>query len=411
MDMSSAKVSLLKLRVAYGKTGSDTDPYNVLNILNKTNISLGGEAYTAFPFGGVGGYSISNTLRNNKLRPEISTETEFGTEIKLFDNRLGFDISYYNRVTNDQILPIVASPSTGVNFRVVNFGKVRNRGIEISLTGVPIRTDDMTWNIGYTFTRNRNVVLELPDGLSKVVLNSAYDAQFVARVGQPLGVFEAPVPLYDPEGHIVVSSNGFPASAPDLGTYGSSQRDFVMGFTNTFTYKDFMLGFTLDFKKGGLFYSGTADLLNFVGNAANTVFNDRRTFIVPNSVVRVVDGDGKTTYVENTNPITENNIYSYYYTNSGRAVSYKDRIVDRTYLKLRDLTLGYSLPKKIARRIGTDRAMITLYGRNLLTWLPKQNITIDPEVSNFGNDLSSEFGEFRTGPSTRNFGVSLSLTF
>ncbi|MEJ2904908.1 SusC/RagA family TonB-linked outer membrane protein [Pedobacter panaciterrae] len=411
IDMSNAKLSLFKLRAAYGKTGSDTDPYSVLNTLTKTNVFLGGGAYTSFPFGGVGGYSISNTLNNTKLRPEISTETEFGTEIKFFDNRLGLDFSYYNRVTNDQILPIVSAPSTGVNLRVVNFGKVRNRGIEITLSGVPIRTDDMSWNIGYTFTRNRNVVLELPDGLSKVILNAVFDAQFVAKVGQPLGVFEAPVPVYDPEGRIVVSSNGFPASAPNLGTYGSSQRDFVMGFTNTFTYKDFMFGFTLDFKKGGLFYSGTADLLNFVGNAANTVFNDRRTFIVPNSVVKVVDNAGKVTYVENTNPITENNVYSYYYTNLGRAISYKDRIIDKTYLKLRDVTLAYSLPKNIARRIGTDKAMITLYGRNLLTWLPKQNITIDPEVSNFGNDLSSEFGEFRTGPSTRNFGVSLNLTF
>nr|WP_068889864.1 SusC/RagA family TonB-linked outer membrane protein [Pedobacter panaciterrae] len=412
MDMTSAKVSLFKLRAAYGKTGSDTDPYNILNTLTKANIFLGGEAYTSFPFGGIDGYSISNTLNNDKLRPEISTETEFGAELKFFDSRLGIDLSFYNRITNDQILPIVTPPSMGVGFRIVNFGKVRNRGIEVALSGVPIRTDDITWNVGYTFTRNRNKVLALPDGLSRVVLNSAYEAQFVARVGEPLGLFEAPVPLYDPQGRIVVSSNGFPAAAPDLGSYGTSQRDFVMGFTNTFTYRNVMLGFTLDYKKGGVFYSGTADLLNFVGNAENTVFNDRRTFIVPNSVVRVLDAAGNVTgYRENVTPITENSYYSYYYTGLGRARAYQDRIIDRTYLKLRDVTLGYTLPKEISRKIGVNRAMITVYGRNILTWLPKQNITIDPEVSNFGNDLSSEFGEFRTGPSTRNYGVSLNLTF
>ncbi|HKG07206.1 MAG TPA: hypothetical protein VKB19_12140, partial [Pedobacter sp.] len=147
-----------------------------------------------------------------------------------------------------------------------------------------------------------------------------------------------------------------------------------------------------------------------VGNSKNTTWNDRRTFIVPNSVMEVVE-NGTTRYVENTVPITEYFVYDYYYTGNGRAVSYKDRILDKTYLKLRDVTLSYVLPKPLAHKIGTEKAAITVYGRNLLTWLPASNRYIDPEVSNLGNDLASEFGEFRTGPSVRNFGLSLNLTF
>lgn len=412
MDLSSAKISLLKLRAAYGKTGSDTDPYSIYNTLTKTSVALG-FGNISFPIDGVPGYSVSNTLNNDVLKPEISTETEVGGELQFFTNRLGIDVSYYNRVTNDQILPIVSSPSTGVNFRIVNFGKVRNRGVEVALNGTPVKTDDITWNIIYTFTRNRNMVLELPDGLDKVVLNTAYDAQFVAKVGQPLGVFEAPVPKLDPNGNIIVNpANGFPVLADNLGTYGTSQRDFVMGLNNSFRYKDFTLGVALDFKKGGVFYSGTADLLNFVGNSANTLFNDRRTFIVPNSVNEVKDATGAITgYKENITPITENNVFGYYYTDLGKAVAYKNRIIDKTFLKVREITLSYSLPKTLAAKIGADRASITAYGRNLLTWLPKENRIIDPEVSNYGNDLSSEFGEFRSGPSTRNVGLSLNLTF
>lgn len=410
-DLSSARINLLKLRAAYGKTGSDTDPYNVYNTLNRTNVPLG-FGNISFPIGGVAGYTVSNTLRNDKLRPEISTETELGGEIQFFGGRLGLDAAYYSRVTNDQILPISASPSTGLAFRVVNFGKVRNRGVELALTGVPLKSEDLTWNLTYTFSRNRNTVLALPDGLSRVVLNFAYDAQFVAKVGKPLGILEAPVPRFDPQGRIIVGSNGFPLVADELGEYGSSQRDFIMGLNNSFSFKNFTLGLALDYKKGGVFYSGTADLLNFVGNSANTVYNDRRTFIVPNSVVEVRNAQGQVTgYAENTNPITENNFFAYYYTDLGKATSYADRIIDKTFIKVREITLSYALPKTVAARIGADRAVITAYGRNLLTWLPKENRVIDPEVSNYGNDLSSEFGEFRSGPSTRNAGLSLNITF
>lgn len=410
-DLSAAKISLLKLRAAYGKTGSDTDPYSLLNTLSKTKVPLS-YGYIQFPVDGVAGYTLSNTLRNENLRPEISTETEVGGEIQFFGGRLGLDFSYYNRVTNDQILPIVSAPSTGVNFRIVNFGKVRNRGVELAVNAEPLKTDALNWNLTYTFTRNRNKVLELPDGLNKLSLYSVYDAQFVAKVGAPLGQFEAPVPVYDPEGHIVVSGNGFALVAPNNAVYGDAQRDFIMGLSNRISYKNLTLAFTLDYKKGGLFYSGTADLLNFVGNSVNTLYNDRRPFIIPNSVSRIIDADGKVTgYRENTKAITEDIFFAYYYSDLGKALSYKDRILDKTYLKIRDVTLTYSLPQSLSRKIKADQAKITIYGRNLYTWLPKRNTYIDPEVSNIGNDLLSEFGEFRTGPSTRSFGLSLNLTF
>lgn len=411
LDLSSSKISLLKIRASYGRTGNDTDPYRVADVLKATDVNLGfGDLI--FPLAGVQGFSISNTLNNSELKPEISTEAEFGGEIRFFNNRLGLDASYYNRITKDQILPVPIASSTGYNFRVVNFGRVRNKGIEVALNGTPVKSKDVTWEIGYTFTRNRNKVLELPEGLKQVQIASAYDAKFLAKVGQPLGVIDAPVPATDPQGRIIVnSSTGLPIVASDLSTYGSSQRDFIMGLTNSVSYKEFTLGFTFDWRKGGVFYSGTADLLNFVGNDIKTLYNDRRTFIVPNSVNAITDAQGNTTYVENATPLSENNFYAYFYTNDGKAVAYNNRILDKSYLKLRDLTLTYSLPKTIAARLHTDRATITAFARNLYTWLPKSNRTIDPEVSNYGNDLRSEFGEFRTGPSTRNFGLSLNLSF
>jgi len=414
--IESPKINLLKVRASWGQTGNDTDPYRINNILRSANIPVRGAGTTiTFPVAGVAGFSVSNTLNNSKLKPEISTEAEFGAEGRFLNSRVGFDIAYYNKTTKDQIIPIDVSPSSGYLFYVVNFGKVRNQGIELALNGTPVKATaakGFNWDLGFTFTRNRNKVLELPEGLDQIEIETAYDAKLLAKVGQPLGVFEAPTPKLDPQGRIIVNpTTGLAVPASDDAYYGTSQRKFTLGMNNSLSFKGFTLGFTFDYRKGGSFYSGTADLLNFVGNDIKTLYNDRRPFIIPNSALEVTDDNGNVTYVENDIPVAEDKIDDYFYTSSNKAMVYKNRILDKTFLKLRDVTLTYSLPKSIAGRLLAKQAAITLFGRNLWTWLPSENRTIDPEVSNYGNDLRSEFGEFRTGPSTRNFGASLKVSF
>jgi TonB-linked SusC/RagA family outer membrane protein len=413
-DMSSTKISFFKVRASWGQTGSDTSPYRVNNVLNTSIIPVrGGGTTINFPVNGVPGFSIANTLNNDVLRPEISTETEFGTEFRILNNRIGFDLTYYHKINNDQILPIDASPSSGYKFIIVNFGKVRNRGIELAMNASPVKSSGFNWDLGYTFTRNRNTVLELPEGLNQVLIETAYDAKMLAKVGQPLGVFEAPVIKTDPDGHPIVNpTNGLGVAAEGDSYYGSAQRDFTMGLTNSFSYKGFSLGVALDWRKGGVFYSGTANLLNFVGADPKTTYNDRKPFIIPNSVLEITDAAGNVTgYRENDVPVSEDFIDDYYYDSTNKALSYKNNILDKSYLKLRDVTLSYALPKSVAGKLRADAASITVFGKNLMTWLPKGNRSIDPELSNYGNDLSSEFGEFRTGPSTRFFGASLKVTF
>lgn len=415
LDLSKAKVSLFKIRASIGQTGNDTDPYRINNILRSANIPVRGAGTTlTFPINGVSGFSVANTLNNSRLKPEISTEKEFGGEIRFFDNRIGLDVAYYNKISKNQILPIDAAPSSGYKFLIVNFGKIRNRGIELAFSATPIKQDNngFTWDLGYTFARNRNKVLELPAGLDQIEIESAYDAKLLAKVGQPLGVFEAPVPKKDPQGRIVVNpSTGLAITADENGSFGTSQRRFTMGLTNTFSYKGLSLGVTMDYRRGGVFYSGTADLLNFVGNDIRTTYNDRSPFIIPNSVNEIVDAAGNVTYVENTTPVSEDRVDDYFYHTNNPALSYYTRILDKSFLKLREATLSYELPKAWAQKIRAGKASVSVFGRNLWTWLPKDNRSIDPEVSNYGNDLSSEFGEFRTGPSTRVFGGSLKVSF
>jgi TonB-linked SusC/RagA family outer membrane protein len=411
-DLATTPVSLLKFRAAYGKTGADAPPYQVYNTLAVGRVDLGFGDIT-FPFNGVSSYSIDNTLRNLKLQPIITTEAEFGAEIRFLKNRIGLDVGYYDKRTDGQIFTVPISPGTGYTGLVQNLGLVSNKGIELSLEATPVKNRDFSWMFNYTFTRNRSKVENLNGGPDKVQLETAYDAEFAAIPGKPLGVFLAPVPVYTPDGKIVVDKEtGMPVVAPDKGEYGTSQRDFMMGLQNTFTYKDFQLGFSLDYRKGGMFYSGTADLALFTGNALVTAYNDRRPFIVPNSVIQTgVDAGGKPVYAENTTAIDQAHIDDYYYHTSNKGLSYYQRILDRSFIKLRDVTLSYRLPQSIASKVKASNLSLTLYGRNFILWTPKSNGYIDPEVSNFGNDLQSEFGEFRTGPSLKQYGVTLRASF
>jgi hypothetical protein len=149
----------------------------------------------------------------------------------------------------------------------------------------------------------------------------------------------------------------------------------------------------------------------FVGNAVQTLYNDRQPFIVPNSIYGSQDPNTKVwTYAENTTPIDMSAVTDYYYQTKSSTVE-RNLVLDRSYVKLREVTLSYTLPKSIFTKLPLKSAEIGVYGRNLLIWTPKGNNFIDPENSSWGNDLAGEMGEFRTNPTTRSMGFSLKFTF
>jgi TonB-linked SusC/RagA family outer membrane protein len=411
-DLSNSAISLLKFRGSYGKTGSDPNPYLVYPTLAIGNVGLGFGSLT-FPFNGVTSFGISNTIGNINLEPIITTEAEFGTEIRFLKNRLGLDVAVYDKQTKGQIITVPIAPSTGYTGLVNNLGLVDNKGIEVSLDAKPVDKKDFSWSFMYTFSKNNNKLKELTIGLDNVVLNTAYDAQLIGYPGKSLTGIYAPTPLLTDDGKIVVSATtGMPVEAPDKGFYGNAEYDYMMGLLNTVTFKGFQLAFSLDYRKGGHMYSGTADLLNFTGNAYNTTYNDRKPFVVPNSVVQTgTDANGKPIYKENTIIIDEASYTDYYYPTQNKAGSYSARIIDKSFFKLRDITLSYNLPQSWASKIGSSGLNLSVYGRNFLLWTPESNFYIDPEATNLGNDIGSELGEFRTAPISHQVGVSLRVNF
>ena len=355
-----------------------------------------------------------NTLPSTTLKPEMTTEYEFGTSVNLFNNRLSLDFAYYNKITTDQIIEATLTPETGYTKETQNVGKLQNQGVEIMANVTPIRTKDWEWSLGATFTKNNSKVKELWNGLEEYtgVYNNR-GVYYVLRVGQPVGEFRIPAPetVTDKNspyyGYTVVNNNGRPnTSATEYEYLGKAEADFTMGFTTNLRWKNFSFSATADWRKGGLMYSNTAYISHFNGNSTQTLYNERNSFIYPNSV-KIVNGE----YVENNIMVKSTDMYNALGQYSQSPMLRRNFVLPKDYFKLREVSLTYDFPKNLLTKTPFKKVMVSLVGRNLLLFTPKKNNYIDPESTNLGNDLSSEFGETTGTISTRNFGANIKDVF
>jgi len=394
-----------KIRVAIGQTGNDASPYMIDPYYVKSSASTTFSA-NSFPLGGVNAFSLGNTLGSSKLIPEITTEWEIGTNLAFMQNRLNIDFAYYNSVSDKQIFALNMDPSAGYTFQVANLGKISNKGIEALVSGDLIRTKDLTWNVSVNYTKNNGRVESLPAELGgEATLSGLSSCYMVAQVGKPIG-FKTFTAQKDPENNIIVSTNGLPKQSTEMSYIGKYDYDYEMGIGTTVTYKGFSLGCSFDIRQGGLMYSRTKDINYFVGNAIQTTYNDRNPFIIPNSVIENSDG----TFSKNTTPISVANIGEYW--DSGANDMDAAYLVDKSFIKLRNVSLGYTLPKSVLANMDfIKEARIQLFGNNLFLWAPASQTFIDPETSSNGNDLQGKWGEYSVNPTTRKIGFNVMLKF
>lgn len=402
--------TFLKLRAAASKIANDTEPYATENAYVPGSAASNFGVITS-PIGGVSFYEASARLGNPQLKPETTVEYEVGAEGSFLKNRISYDIALYHKTTSDLIVNLPLDPSTGFVSKYINAAEIVNKGIELSLTGSPIKNKDFSWNITYTFTKNLNEVTETADGFANIDLTSGYAVTYRATKGQPIGTYFAYVPKTNDAGQIIVNANsGMYELSDNIQRVGDSQRDFVMGLQNTFKYKNFNLGFSLDWKEGGEMYSYTKRLSHFVGNGIETTYNDRNTFIVPNSVNAVVV-NGVTTYVENKTPVSFENVSSFYNTQDNPAYE-NNHVIDKTFVRLREVNFNYDFPSALTKNMGLNKITLGVYARNLFMWTPGANPYVDPEVSTYGASRAiSDFGEFGSNPSQRSIGGVLKLSF
>lgn len=404
-------ISFGKVRVAWGKTGNDADWYSTQNVYAQAGADGSGFGEIDFPLGGLNAFTLSNIMGNNKLKPEMTTEWEFGLNMAFFRNRLSFDFAYYNRSTNNQTIPMNLDPGTGFTRRYVNIGEITNKGVELLVQGTPIKTRDWQWDLNMNWTLNRSKVVSLPKDLGTEIgiFGFSGGTSLYAVKGKPLGVYKDQRLERDPEGHVVVAANtGLPVKSDKYEYCGDMNHKYTLGWGTTIRWKDISLTANMEARVGGKMYTRTKGVTFFTGVAKQTVYNDRKPFIVPNSVNKVTADDGSVSYVENTTALDYNYIQSYWADQYDCDAS---NLVSRGFVKLRDVAVTWNLPKKWIDKTFLTGASVSFFGRNLLMWTPSDNTFVDPENSSISGDLAAMFGEYGANPSTRSYGFNIKISF
>ncbi len=409
-----------KVRLAYGKTGNDADPYRTAaRFVQGTSRAYYGADVAKFPMAGVNAFQASSTIGSSDLKPEMTSEFEVGLNLAFFDNRINIDAAYYNRETKDQIFTLPVDPASGYAYMVTNFGSVRNRGFELLVNTTPVRTKDFRWDLGFNFSKNENKVLSMPasveGGKTDIYSFSAGNdaVYFYAEEGNPMGEYYTYMPQYTDDGKLIVGEDGQPMLTTDLVDTGKNMNpDWIGGVTTALSYKGVTLSAALDIRKGGYMFSRSKNLMQFTGNGDITTYNQRRPFVIPNSVVKTDKG-----YVENTTPIMlggadyEVGDYQDYYNNFGWGQGGEAYLLDKSFVKLRNITLAYQLPKAWVSQLYLSDITLSLFCNNVFTWTHKSNTFIDPEGSTRGNDLEGQFGELYVNPGCRTFGFNVGVKF
>ena len=399
-------ISYGKLRLSAAKVGNDANPYLLKSVFVPGVVSDNyNNSQLTFPFNGVPGFTVSGVIGNPNLTPEFTTSYEAGLEMSFFKSRLGFDVTYYQNKTTDQIITLPIAASSGYNAQVTNIGQISNKGIEVLVRGIPVRTRDFTWEMTGTFSKNKSNVDELAEGTTRITLPGGFNGgTIVAEVGQPYGPFFGTGFLRDSLGRIVVNgTTGYPVVGPAK-TYGTYFPDYIASLFNSFSFKGFTLTALIDGRKGGLFFSRTKSLQTFVGTDPLTTYNDREPFVIPNSVI-LDPNTGK--YVENTS-VKIQSVTTYWSTHvSPRPM---ETLVDASYVKLREVSLSYRFPQKWISNTPFSAEQVGLIGRNLFLKTAKENTYSDPEASSFGTGNAQGY-EYGSIPSLRSYGANLRITF
>ncbi|MES2776393.1 MAG: SusC/RagA family TonB-linked outer membrane protein [Bacteroidota bacterium] len=383
------EISYFKARLSLAQVGNDTDPY-------KTKKYYG---TSEFPASG----SVPTTLPNANLKPEISTSTEAGIDLRFFKNRLNFDITAYHNVTRNQILEVPLDPTTGYTRAVLNAGSVRNRGIEVVISAISVKTKNFKWNTTITWAKNQNRVLELAEGMDgKQDIGYGGNATLQARVGGTTGDIYGFGFSRSPEGAIIYTADGMPVRPADIQYIGNAYADWKGGFRNEFSYKAFRFSFLLDGQMGGIIYSQTHHKMTEQGKLVHTLRGREENFIIGEGVVMDA-GTGK--YVPNTKKVLPVDYFVEYY----RRANVEANSFDASFLKLREVRLEYAIPAATLKNSFIKGASFALYGRDLLmlTSFPM----FDPETAALNGSTLLPGVEMGQMPSSRTMGVNLTLKF
>ncbi len=396
------KVSFLKLRASYAQIGNDTDPYQTA-----------GAFVPATPYNSSPTLSDQNIITNPNLKPEQTKSAEFGVDVRFFGDRLGIDATYYNSVTENQILSLPVSISTGYAQRVTNGGAVRSKGLELILTGTPVLNKNFRWNSTVNFSTNTATVESLPNGAKQLTLAFArvYDSPnqtvyYIATEGGKVGDLWGTGFLKNSDGKFIVDAIGNLIADNNLKKLGNYNPDFMLGFSNSFRYKQFDFGFLLDWRQGGILVSRTLALAGVAGQLKET--ENRPTDGLAFDAVVNTGTAANPVYVQNTKKISAESYYRQFYDRNHE----ENNTYDDSYLKLRQFNVGYTfnkvaLAKTFLRNVQSIK--LSFVGKNVfaISEIPH----FDPEQLALQGNKFLNGTEDMSYPSARSFGLSLGVNF
>jgi TonB-linked SusC/RagA family outer membrane protein len=394
LNVQSDVLTFGKVRASYAQVGNDADPYQ----LDQTFASAGSWN------GSLPKFTESISIANSGLKPEITTGLEFGADLRFFRGKVGLDLTYYDQTTRNQILGVEISKASGYDRRILNAGQITNKGLELTLSGTPLKLDNgFTWDVSLNYSRNRNKVVELAEGLTTFILASQRGMTSEARVGQPYGTLYGVAFQRSPDGQIIYDGNGLPLRQATQQILGNIQPDWTGGFSNSFTYKGITLSALIDARMGGDIYDEGTGTGRWTGQYAETALG-REEGVIGKGVRAIKGADGSTTYIPNDIIVTANQLYAF---NNPRNY-HEAAIFDASYVKLREVSLGYTIPSALLKKVHLQSAKVSLVGRNVLM-LFKNTPHVDPEFdAKGGNAQGFGYGEL---PSSRSLGMNLSFSF
>jgi len=391
-------LSFGKVRVAWGQVATANLPAYRGN-LNYSLFSQGHRDRALAQF------STGTNIPNPNLVPALSTEIEFGAELRFLQNRLGIDFTYYSQKTTDDILEGTISLGSGFNTTSLNIGELTNKGVEILLTGTPVR-GSLTWDVSLNIGANKNEVIKLSPGIDELILEEPRTRTVFVKhiIGQPFGMLTGYVQKRDDAGNRIFSNTGEVIASDNYEILGNGVADLTGGLNNSLSFKNFNLGFLIDFKFGGEIYSGTNVRMTQNGLNKETLKGREGDLTVTGVFEDETSATGYTG-VE-TRTLTVEQAENYW----GSVGSWDAAhfTYDASFLKLRQLTFGYDLPTSLLSKTPFKTLGLSFVARNLaILW--KNTPNIDPE-SSYSSSTSQGLDYFGM-PSTRTFGFNLRATF
>ncbi len=416
-------ISFGKLRASFAQVGKDPGEFLTQTFFVPLTFPDGYTSGISFPSNGISSYGLDNTVGNPNLKPEKTRAWEVGAQIQFLQNRLGIDVTAYSSKGIDLILNVPISGSSGYQFVTLNSGSVRNRGLEVQLTGTPIKMSNFEWSSFLNFSLNRSKVLTLAPGVNQITLNGFTGTTISQLPGQPAGSIYGYGYTRDANNNIIIDDRdnvGYPISNTNVQKkIGDPNPKFIMGFGNTFTYKHVSLYTLVDWKFKGDIWNGTRGTLAAIGTSDLT--NNRGTQTVFPGVLGHLNANGDLVHFDasgaeapgggsaNTNsvPLDE----AWYLGDGGGFGNINEAFVENgSYIKLREVSLSYDFKDIFSRMRNPFIKNVSagLFARNIIIWSPYHGI--DPETSLTGA-TSAQGIDYFNNPGTASFGLNLKFKF